>query len=114
MAVNLTPVELSLRARTAANARWAKPGARQRQSQTISASRLTRHECIVDPEGRAAELRAAAATRRLSPPERDELRDVEARTENSLRAEMARIALKASKARRKATKRAAAKSRGTK
>jgi hypothetical protein len=100
MPVDLTPDERRLRAQTAANDRWSRPGARQRQSEKISASKLARHEKLVDPAGRAQELRDAAATRRLTSPERAELAEIVARAENSLRAEMARLALKSSKARR--------------
>jgi len=99
---DLTPSERSLRAQKAADARWAKPGARQRQAEAITAAGLARHERIVDPDGRADELRAASATRRLTTPERHELNDIVARTQNSLRAELAGRALKASKASRKA------------
>jgi hypothetical protein len=102
MPTDLTPAERSLRAQTAANARWAKPGARTRQSRTISATKLAQHERLVDPAGRAKALRDASATRRLTGPERAELNEIVACSENSLRAEMAAIALKASKVRRTA------------
>jgi len=99
---DLTPSERSLRAQQAADARWSKPGARQRQADAITAAGLARHERIVDPDGRAEVLRAVSATRRLTSPERHELNDIVARTQNSLRAELAGKALKASKAARKA------------
>jgi uncharacterized membrane protein len=71
-----------LRAVRAANARWSRHGARQRQSETISEARIRRHEDLVDPE------------RELDPKERRQL------AENSLQAEMAGLSLKAAKARR--------------
>jgi len=98
----ISPSERSLRAQTAARARWAKPGARERAAEAFTAAGLARHEKIVDPDGRAAELREASATRRLTSPERDELNDIAARTQHSLMAELAANALKASRAASKA------------
>jgi hypothetical protein len=79
---DLTPDERRLRAQAAAHSRWARPGARERQSAVIREARLRHHERLVDPDGT------------LEPAERRKL------AENSLRAEMAKLALKSSKARR--------------
>jgi hypothetical protein len=81
LATSLTPEQRNLRARVAAHSRWSKPDARQRQAEAISAARLRHHEQLVDPDGT------------LDPAERRKL------AENSLRAEMARLALRSSKAR---------------
>jgi uncharacterized membrane protein len=78
---SLTPEQRSLRGQVAAHTRWSKAGARERQSQVIAEARLARHEQLVDPDGA------------LDPAERRQL------AENSLRAEMARLALRSSKAR---------------
>ncbi len=78
----LTPTERSLRASIAANTRWSKPGAREAHSAKTRAAQLERYEKQVDPTG---ELDAA---------ERALL------AENALRADMQRLALKSSKARR--------------
>jgi hypothetical protein len=82
MPVDLTPEERRLRAQVAAHKRWSQPGARQQQATAISEARLAYHERLVDPDGT------------LDPAERRKL------AENSLRAEMARLALRSSKARR--------------
>ena len=82
MPSQLDPAERRLRAQVAANTRWATPGAREAQSAKISESKLRRHEHLVDP------------AERLDPAERRKL------AENSLRAEMARLALRLSKIRR--------------
>jgi hypothetical protein len=79
---SLTPEQRSLRAQVAARSRWSRPGAREAQSRVISEARLARHERLVDPDGS------------LDPVERRKC------AENSLRAEMARLAFRASKARR--------------
>jgi hypothetical protein len=79
---SLTPEQKSLRARVAAHSRWSKPDARPRQSEAIRAARLRHHEQLVDPDGT------------LDPAVRRQL------AENSLQAEMARLALRSSKARR--------------
>jgi hypothetical protein len=68
----------------------------------VTAADLARHERLVDPDGRAQALREASATRRLTSPERAELQEITQRAENSLRAELDRLALTASKARRNA------------
>ena len=81
----LTAHERKLRASIAGNARWARPGERQRQAEKIRAARLAHHERLVDPDDQ------------LDPAERRQL------AENSLRAEMAALSLKASKARRNKT-----------
>ena len=78
----LSPRQRQIRAQVAAHTRWAKPGAREAHAAKISASKLRRHEALVDPDGR------------LDPAERRKLAG------NSLRAEMARLALKQSKLRR--------------
>lgn len=77
----LTPEQRSLRASIAAQSRWAQPGARKRQSEAISEARIRQHEKLVDPDGT------------LDPKERRQC------AEASLKAEMTRLALKASKAR---------------
>lgn len=77
----LTPEQRRLRAQIAAQQRWAQPGARKRQSDTIAEARIRRHETLVDPDGT------------LDPKERRQC------AEASLKAEMTRLALKASKAR---------------
>jgi hypothetical protein len=82
---DLAPHERRLRAQTAAHTRWSEPGARQRQSVAISESRLRQHETLVDPDGV------------LDPAERRKL------ARNSLRAEMARLALRSSRARKAAS-----------
>jgi uncharacterized membrane protein len=69
------------RAVRAANVRWSKPGERKRHGDKISAARLAHHETVVDPDGV------------LDPAERRTL------AENSLRAEMAGLALASAKAR---------------
>jgi hypothetical protein len=69
------------RASRAANVRWSRPGERQRHGDKIADSKLRRHEALVDPDGT------------LDPAERRKL------AENSLKAEMAALALKAAKAR---------------
>lgn len=71
-----------LRAQRAAHTRWSRPGERQRHGDKIAAAKLTRHEHLVDPDGR------------LRPAERRKL------ARNSLSAEMAGLALQAAKARR--------------
>ena len=71
-----------LRAKRAANTRWARPGERERHGDKISAAKLARHERLVDPDGR------------LDPVERCKL------AKNSLKAEMAGLALASAKARR--------------
>jgi hypothetical protein len=76
------PVLAHHRAVRAANTRWARPGERRRHGDKISASKLRRHENLVDPDGV------------LDPGERRKL------AENSLSAEMAGLALAAAKARR--------------
>jgi uncharacterized membrane protein len=82
---SLTPEQRRLRAQIAANDRWSKPGARERQAHVIAEARLARHEQLVDPDGT------------LNPAERRQL------AENSLRAEMARLALRSSRARKQAS-----------
>jgi hypothetical protein len=69
-----------MRAQVAANTRWAKPGAREAHAAKISAAKLRHHEQLVDPDGT------------LDPAERRKL------ARNSLRAEMARLALRRSRA----------------
>ncbi len=71
----------TLRAQIAAQSRWAKPGNRKRQSEAISRSRILHHEKLVDPDGT------------LDPKERRLC------AEASLKAEMTRLALEASKVR---------------
>ncbi len=83
----LTAAERTLRAQKAANARWSRPGARQRQSRVIRDSRLRYYELQVDPDGQ------------LDPAERARL------AQNALNADMAGLALKASRARRAAAAR---------
>jgi uncharacterized membrane protein len=78
---SLTPEQRSLRAQKAAHTRWSRSGAREQQARVISEARLARHEQLVDPGGV------------LDPVERRQC------AENSLRAEMAGLALRASKAR---------------
>ena len=85
MPTSLTPEQRSLRAQVAAHSRWSKPGARERQAHVISEARLALHEQLVDPDGA------------LDPAERRQL------AENSLRAEMARLALRSSRARKQAS-----------
>jgi uncharacterized membrane protein len=80
---SLTPEQRTLRAQVAANTRWARPGERQRHGDKISEARLRHHEARVDPEGV------------LEPAERRKL------AQNSLRAEMARLALRSSRARKR-------------
>ena len=70
------------RAVRAANTRWSRPRERERHGGKISAAKLRRHEALVDPDGS------------LDPAERRKL------AENSLRAEMAGLALASAKARR--------------
>jgi uncharacterized membrane protein len=82
MPVDLTPDERRLRAQIAANARWSKPGARETQSDKLRRARLTHYARQVDPAGT------------LPPDERARL------AENALRADMQRLALRSSKARR--------------
>jgi hypothetical protein len=82
MPSTLDPAERRLRAQTAANVRWSKPGARQAQSEKIREVRLRQHEELVDPDGT------------LDPVERRKC------AEASLRAEMARLRFRQSKARR--------------
>lgn len=82
MPVDLTPDERRLRAQIAANARWSKPGARETQSDKIRRARLTHYEHRVDPDGV------------LEPAPRCQL------AENALQADMQRLALASSKARR--------------
>lgn len=77
----LTREQRKLRAQIAAQERWAKPGARKRQSEVISDARIRQHEKLVDPDGT------------LDPKERRLC------AEASLKAEMTRLALKASKVR---------------
>lgn len=77
----LTPEQRSLRGQKAAHTRWSRSGAREQQARVISEARLARHEQLVDPDGV------------LDPVERRQC------AENSLRAEMAGLALRASKAR---------------
>jgi hypothetical protein len=79
---DLTRDERRLRAQLAANTRWSKPGAREHQSRKLSEARLARYEDQVDPYGV------------LEPGERRQL------AENALRADMQRLALRSSKARR--------------
>ncbi|HET6776103.1 MAG TPA: hypothetical protein VFH36_22520 [Acidimicrobiales bacterium] len=74
-----------LRAQKAANTRWSRPGERQRHGDKIAAAKLARHERLVDPDGR------------LAPAERRKL------ARNSLKAEMAGLALAGAKARRSRT-----------
>jgi hypothetical protein len=81
---DLTPEERRLRAQVAANARWAKPGARKRQGDAITGTKLAYFERQIDPDGR------------LDPIERRQC------AEAALRAEMSRLALRSAKARRKA------------
>lgn len=82
MTTNLTPAERKLRAKHAADSRWARPGARKRQSQTIRERRIELHEQRIDPEGK------------LDPAERRKC------AESALAAEMAKLSFEASKARR--------------
>ena len=82
------PEVAHLRARVAANARWARAGARKQQSDTISDARIAHHERKVDPD------------QVLDPKERRRL------AENSLQAEMAALSLKAVRARRQQRKEA--------
>jgi hypothetical protein len=85
VSTSLTPGQRSLRARVAAHSRWSKQGARERQAQLISEARLARHERLVDPDGT------------LEPAERRQL------AKNSMQAEMARLALRSSRARKQAS-----------
>lgn len=78
----LTPGERKLRAQLAANTRWSVPGARAAHSEKIREARLRSAEEHVDPDGT------------LSVAERRQLAD------NHLRAEMQRLAFRASRARR--------------
>jgi hypothetical protein len=78
----LTPEERRLRARAAAHARWSRPGARERQRESIRAARLRHHERLVDPEGVLDEVERVLLA------------------EHSLRAEMMGLALRSAKARR--------------
>jgi hypothetical protein len=80
---NIDPEIAHHRAVRAAHVRWSKPEARSRQADAISEARIRVHEDRVDPD------------RTLPPQQRRKL------AENSLRAEMAGLALKAAKARRK-------------
>lgn len=79
---SLTPHERRLRAQIAANTRWSRAGARADQSAKIKTSRLAQYERQVDPDGA------------LEPAERRQL------AENAMRAEMQRLSLASSKARR--------------
>jgi hypothetical protein len=88
----LSPTERKIRARVAANTRWAQPGARETHAAKISESKLRRHEQLVDPDSR------------LGPAERRKL------ARNSLAAEMARLAFRSSKVRR--TRKSAAEAEG--
>lgn len=72
------------RAKIAAKARWAQPGARAQQSRVIREARLRRHEQLVDPDGQ------------LAPAER------RAQAESSLKAEMTQLSRAAVRARRAA------------
>jgi uncharacterized membrane protein len=78
------------RAVIAANVRWSRPGARAAHADKIRRARLAHHEQLVDPDGT------------LDPAERTQL------AENSLKAEMARLALKSAQARRLKRRTAAA------
>lgn len=78
----MTPEQRSMRARLAAETRWSKPGARKQQSEKIAGSRLAAHERRIDPNGE------------LDPAERHRL------AKSALSAEMTRLALKSSQARR--------------
>ena len=77
----ISPEVAHFRASRAANTRWARPGERERHGDKIRESKLRRHEALVDPDGR------------LDPAERRIL------AENSLKAEMAGLALASAKAR---------------
>lgn len=79
---DLTPDERRLRAQAAANTRWSKAGAREAHSEKIRQTRVDLYERQVDPDGT------------LEPAMRRQL------AENALRADMARLALASSKARR--------------
>jgi hypothetical protein len=85
LATSLTPEQRTLRAQVAANSRWSRPGERQRHGDKIAASKLARHEALVDPNGV------------LGPAERRKL------AQNSLNAEMQRLALRSSRARKAAS-----------
>lgn len=82
MPTSLTGAERRLRAQIAANTRWAKPGARQAQSDTIREVRLTALADRIDPDGQ------------LDPAERAQL------AANALSAEMQRLSFLALRARR--------------
>jgi hypothetical protein len=77
-----SPSERSLRGRYLALKRWSRPGAREEQAVKIRAARLAHHENLVDPDG----VLDLAERRKLA--------------DNSLKAEMAGLALKSAKARR--------------
>ena len=79
----LTPSERTLRAQIAANTRWSTPGQREAQSTGQRERIKDRFRNSIDPE------------RKLQPQELERL------AEAALRAHMARLALKASKARRR-------------
>lgn len=83
---DLTPAERTLRAKIAANTRWAKATSEERRAHGERGSRdlLAKFEREVDPEGT------------LDPEERRK------RAVNARNAHMARLALKSAKARRKA------------
>jgi hypothetical protein len=83
--VSISPQLAHLRAVRAANVRWSRPGERRRHGDKISESKLRRHEALVDPDGT------------LDPAERRKL------AENSLKAEMAKLALASAKARKAAS-----------
>jgi hypothetical protein len=80
---DLTPNERRLRAQAAANTRWSRPGAREAHSEKTRQARLDHYERKVDPDGA------------LEPVVRRQL------AENALKADMARLALASSKARRR-------------
>lgn len=81
MSPPLTPEQRSLRARIAANARWAKDGERKANSERAQRGLLARFEREVDPDGTL--------------PEAERVR----RAENARQAHMQRLAFKSSKAR---------------
>jgi hypothetical protein len=49
--MTITPEERKARARKAANTRWSKPGARERQASAASAAIYRRAEQQIDPDG---------------------------------------------------------------
>lgn len=82
MPASLTPNDRSLRARIAANARWAR-GGRAEHGAKIRAAQIDRYEKLVDPE------------LRLDPRERAR------RAQSALTADMQRLALRSARARRR-------------